>query len=40
MIDKLSNSMTVKCLSCGKPIVLTYETFTFDDIGEYIVCLE
>lgn len=40
MIDKLSKGMTVKCLSCDKPIVLTDETFTFDDIGEYIVCLE
>lgn len=40
MIDKLSIGMIVKCLSCGKPIVLTDETFTFDDIGEYIVCLE
>lgn len=37
MIDKLSIGMIVKCLSCGKPIVLTDETFTFD---EYIVCLE
>lgn len=40
MIDKLSNGMTVKCLSCDKPIVLTNETFTLDGIGEYIVCLE
>ena len=37
---KLKLGMKVKCFKCGKPILLTRETFTFDHIAEYVKCPE
>jgi DNA-directed RNA polymerase subunit RPC12/RpoP len=38
MIGKIAMGMTLKCLSCHKPIKLTDDTFKFTFYGEYVKC--
>lgn len=38
MIEQIGHGDKIKCLNCGKPILINEKTFKFDDIGEYIVC--
>lgn len=38
MVGQIVKGMKMRCLDCGKTILLTEDTFTFDCDGEYVKC--
>lgn len=38
MLAEIKRGMTLKCLKCGKPILLSDETLSMDWQSEYIKC--